>query len=34
MTASDIEMVVAIIRPDKLTDAKRALSNAGAPSLR
>jgi nitrogen regulatory protein PII len=33
MTDSDIEMVVAIIRPDRLTDVKRALSEAGAPSL-
>ena len=28
-----IEMVVAVIRPDRLTEAKRALSDAGAPSL-
>jgi len=33
MTDSGIEMVVAIIRPDRLTDVKRALSEAGAPSL-
>jgi len=33
MTDSDIEMVVAIIRPDRLTEVKRALSEAGAPSL-
>lgn len=32
-TESGIEMVVAIIRPDKLTDAKRALSEVGAASL-
>jgi nitrogen regulatory protein P-II 1 len=30
---SDIEMVVAIVRPDKLGDVKQALSEAGAPSL-
>jgi nitrogen regulatory protein PII len=28
-----IKMVVAIIRPDKLADAKRALASVGAPSL-
>ena len=33
MTESDIEMVVAIIRPDRLTDVKRALATVGAPSL-
>ena len=33
MTESDIEMVVAIIRPDRLTDVKRALAEVGAPSL-
>ncbi|MFD1646939.1 P-II family nitrogen regulator [Haloarchaeobius litoreus] len=33
MTDSDIEMVVAIIRPDRLTDVKRALATVGAPSL-
>ncbi|MFC4406727.1 P-II family nitrogen regulator [Haloarchaeobius iranensis] len=33
MTDSDIEMVVAIIRPDRLTDVKRALAAVGAPSL-
>jgi len=30
---SDIEMVTAIVRPDKLGDVKQALSEAGAPSL-
>ncbi len=30
---SEIEMVVAFIRPDKLGDVKVALSEAGAPSL-
>jgi nitrogen regulatory protein P-II 1 len=30
---ADIKMVVAIVRPDRLTDVKRALSKAGAPSL-
>jgi nitrogen regulatory protein PII len=30
---SEIEMVVAIIRPDKLGDVKKALAEAGAPSL-
>lgn len=30
---ADIEMVVAIIRPGKLNDVKRALAEAGAPSL-
>jgi nitrogen regulatory protein PII len=30
---SGIEMVVAIIRPDRLTNVKRALVEAGAPSL-
>ncbi|WP_435359861.1 P-II family nitrogen regulator [Haloarchaeobius sp. DFWS5] len=30
---SDIKMVVAILRPDRLTDVKRALAEAGAPSL-
>ncbi|WP_435334242.1 P-II family nitrogen regulator [Haloarchaeobius sp. TZWWS8] len=30
---SDIKMVVAIIRPDRLTEVKRALAAAGAPSL-
>ncbi|MFB6106303.1 MAG: P-II family nitrogen regulator [Halobacteriaceae archaeon] len=30
---ADIEMVVAIIRPDKLGAAKRALAETGAPSL-
>jgi nitrogen regulatory protein P-II 1 len=33
MTDSEIKMVVAIIRPDRLTEVKRALSEAGAPSL-
>ena len=33
MTDSEIKMVTAIIRPDRLTDVKRALSEAGAPSL-
>jgi nitrogen regulatory protein PII len=28
-----IKMVMAIIRPDKLSDVKRALAEAGAPSL-
>jgi nitrogen regulatory protein PII len=30
---TDIELVQAYIRPDKLSDVKRALSEAGAPSL-
>ncbi|WP_435348074.1 P-II family nitrogen regulator [Haloarchaeobius sp. HRN-SO-5] len=29
----EIKMVVAIIRPDRLTDVKRALAEVGAPSL-
>ncbi|WP_440988409.1 P-II family nitrogen regulator [Haloarchaeobius baliensis] len=33
MSESGIEMVVAIIRPDRLTDVKRALAKVGAPSL-
>jgi nitrogen regulatory protein PII len=33
MSESDIEMVVAMIRPDKLGDVKQALAEAGAPSL-
>ncbi|AUV83646.1 transcriptional regulator [Salinigranum rubrum] len=33
MSDSDIEMVVAIIRPDKLGDVKKSLAEAGAPSL-
>jgi nitrogen regulatory protein P-II 1 len=33
MTDSEIEMVVAVIRPDRLTDVKRALAEVGAPSL-
>lgn len=32
-TDTEIEMVVAIIRPEKLEDAKQALSDVGAPSL-
>ena len=31
--SDDIKMVVAIIRPDRLTDVKRALAETGAPSL-
>jgi nitrogen regulatory protein PII len=30
---SDIEMVVAMIRPDKLSEVKTALAEVGAPSL-
>jgi nitrogen regulatory protein PII len=30
---SEIEMVVAIVRPDKLSDVKQALAEVGAPSL-
>ena len=33
MTDSDIEMVVAYVRPDKLGDIKQALAETGAPSL-
>lgn len=33
MTDGDIEMVVAVVRPEKLADVKRALSEVGAPSL-
>ncbi len=33
MTESEIEMVVAIVRPDKLGDVKQALAEVGAPSL-
>jgi len=33
MSDEDIEMVVAMIRPDKLGDVKQALAEAGAPSL-
>jgi nitrogen regulatory protein PII len=33
MTDSDIEMVIAYIRPDKLGDVKRGLAETGAPSL-
>ena len=33
MTDSEVEMVVAVIRPDRLTDVKRALAEVGAPSL-
>ncbi|MEF8799794.1 MAG: P-II family nitrogen regulator [Halolamina sp.] len=32
-TDSDIEMIVAVIHPDRLTDAKKALSAVGASSL-
>lgn len=30
---SDVEMVVAVIRPDRLGDVKHALAEVGAPSL-
>jgi len=30
---SDIKMVVAVVRPDKLGDVKQALAEVGAPSL-
>jgi len=33
MTDDDIEMVVAYVRPDVLSDVKRAIANVGAPSL-
>jgi len=33
MTDHAIEMVVAYVRPDVLSDVKRAIANAGAPSL-
>ncbi len=33
MTDGEIEMVVAYIRPDKLSDVKQGLAEAGAPSL-
>jgi nitrogen regulatory protein PII len=33
MTDDEIEMVVAYIRPDKLSDVKQGLAEAGAPSL-
>ncbi|ESS04543.1 MAG: nitrogen regulatory protein P-II family [uncultured archaeon A07HR67] len=33
MTDAEIEMVVAYIRPDKLSDVKQGLAEAGAPSL-
>jgi len=33
MTDTDIEMVVAMIRPDKLGAVKQALAEVGAPSL-
>jgi nitrogen regulatory protein P-II 1 len=33
MSESDIKMVVAMIRPDKLGDVKQSLAEAGAPSL-
>jgi nitrogen regulatory protein PII len=32
-TDSDIEMVVAMIRPEKLGDVKQALAEVGAPSM-
>jgi nitrogen regulatory protein P-II 1 len=31
--SDDIKMVVAMIRPDKLSDVKQSLAEAGAPSL-
>jgi nitrogen regulatory protein PII len=31
--SDDIKMVIAYIRPDKLSDVKQELANAGAPSL-
>jgi nitrogen regulatory protein PII len=31
--ATDLEMVMAIVRPEKLSDVKAALAEAGAPSL-
>jgi len=31
--SDEIKMVVAVIRPDRLTEVKRALSEVGAPSL-
>ena len=33
MSDSGIEMVVAVIRPDKLGDVKKSLAEVGAPSL-
>ncbi|SEW28871.1 P-II family nitrogen regulator [Halobacterium jilantaiense] len=33
MTDDDIEMVVAYVRPDVLSNVKQAIANAGAPSL-
>ncbi len=33
MSDDDLEMVVAVIRPDKLGDVKQSLAEAGAPSL-
>jgi nitrogen regulatory protein P-II 1 len=33
MTESPIEMVIAYIRPEKLSDVKQAIANRGAPSL-
>jgi len=33
MTESEIEMVIAYVRPDKLGDIKQALAETGAPSL-
>jgi len=33
MSNSDIKMIVAVIRPDKLGDVKQSLAEAGAPSL-
>ncbi|MFB6075037.1 MAG: P-II family nitrogen regulator [Haloarculaceae archaeon] len=33
MTDADIEMVVAIVRPDRLGQVKEALTDVGAPSL-
>lgn len=33
MTESAVDMVVAVVRPEKLNDVKQALANAGAPSL-
>jgi len=33
MSDSDIKMIVAMIRPDKLGDVKQSLAEAGAPSL-
>jgi hypothetical protein len=32
-TTGEIELVMAYIRPDKLTDVKKALAETGAPSL-